>query len=389
MTKNDRIYFDYNATAPLCPPVIEWLETQRLPFGNPSSVHSTGKASRRMIGDTSEFLFNLFGLNDDRFKIFFHSGATEGINSVVKGMALECSRNAQKLTFVSIATDHSCVANQIDFLTVLGHEFVILPVLESGDLDLEKSKEILGKISTDKTLLNWTWVNNETGVVLDLEKAVLLKKEFDLIVHVDGVQAPGKIKEWKELDDSLDFFTFSGHKFGAMKGVGFTFCRESLKLMPLMNGGGQQKGMRSGTENSTSIMTLCKSLDYLNTNYDFEKQRRAKDWIEEQLVELLGESCCIAGKKAEKRNGNTVYFVLKGVAAHTSAMAFDMAGIDLSNGSACSSGAVIPSRVLMSMGYDEAQSKQALRLSFSPYFNEDEAKQSWSKFNEILKRFKK
>jgi cysteine desulfurase len=387
MTK-ERLYFDYNATTPLSPPVVEWVENNKLPFGNPSSVHTTGKASRRIIGDTSDFLFDLFGLSEDEFKIFFHSGATEGINSVVKGMALECSKNKESFSFISIATDHSCVANQKEFLEVLGHDFVSLPVTSSGELDLERANEILSGLKTDVNLMNWTWVNNESGVVLDLNSAQELKSKFNLLVHVDGVQAPGKIKEWKALNKSLDFYTFSGHKFGSMKGVGFTLCREPIRLMPLMNGGGQQKGMRSGTENSTSIMTLCKSLNYLDQNYNFEEQRAAKDWLENQLEELLEDSCIIAGKKARKRNGNTIYFILKGVPAHTSAMAFDMAGIDLSNGSACSSGAVIPSRVLMGMGFSEEESKQALRLSFSPYLNIEKAQKFWTRFAEILKRFK-
>jgi cysteine desulfurase len=287
----ERLYIDYNATAPLSPPVEKWLKEQDMPFGNPSSVHSSGKAARRMIGDTTDFIFDVFNLNDDEFKLFFHSGATEGINSIVKGMALECSKLKQSFTFISLGSDHSCVANQAEFLEALGHKFVTLKVLPSGELDLDDAIATLSSLSlkakSDVQLLNWTWVNNETGVVLDLNQAAELKKKFGLIVHVDGVQAPGKISQWQQLNGELDFYTFSGHKFGAMKGVGFTLCRENIKLMALINGGGQQKGMRSGTENSTSIMTLCKSLSYLKDNYDYESQKAGKEWLEAQLESFL------------------------------------------------------------------------------------------------------
>jgi cysteine desulfurase len=386
MNLSNRIYLDFNATAPIVPPVKELLAQSGLSFGNPSSVHATGKKARRGVNEVRSFLYSTFGLKDNEFELFFHSGATEGINTFVKGVALEATKAKQGLTFFSFASDHSCVCNQKVFLETLGHRHVIVPVMRDGSFDLQRFEEALSRDNSDVKLVNWTWVNNETGVVSPLENIVKVKEKYDLLVHVDGVQAPGKVSDWSRLEASLDAYTFSGHKFGAIKGSGFTFIKAGLKLCPLLNGGGQQDGLRSGTENTVGIFSLKPALEFLLKNYDFNKQNEATRTLENQILSLVGERGEVIGHSNKNRNGNTIYLLLNGIKAHTSAMVFDMAGIDLSNGSACSSGAVIPSRVLLSMGYDEDQAKSALRLSFSPFFNSEEAKSIWPKIEEILQR---
>lgn len=386
MNLNNRIYLDFNATAPVVAPVKDMLSSTELSFGNPSSVHATGKKARRALNEVRSFLYSTFGLSETDFQLYFHSGATEGINTFVKGLALKATSKKEKLSFYAFRSDHSCVCNQKPFLETLGHTYHCVPVAKDGSLNVGALEDLIQQDSADIKVVNWTWVNNETGIVSPLSKIGELKKNHKIIVHVDGVQAPGKIANWSELNNTLDAYTFSGHKFGALKGSGFSFIKEGLELCALLNGGGQQQGLRSGTENTWGIYSLKAALEHVKKNYDFTSQNQATRQLEAKILDIVGEKGEVIGAANPHRNGNTIDLLLYGIKAHTSAMVFDMAGLDVSNGSACSSGAVIPSRVLLSMGYDEDQAKSALRLSFGPYFNEKEAKEIWPKLEEILKR---
>ncbi len=386
MNSPKRIYLDFNATAPVAPPVMEILKQEGWAYGNPSSVHALGKKARRLVNEVREFLFDCFGLSEEKFNLFFHSGATEGINTIIKGLALQCLKEQKSFSFYCLESDHSCVNNQQEFIELLGFSFKALPVSRNGELDVEAFEKIISTDSSDQKVLNWTWVNNETGVVNSLKQVCEIKKRFDLFVHVDGVQAPGKIEEWRVLAPELDSYTFSGHKFGALKGSGFSFIKENILLLPLLNGGGQQLGIRSGTENTWGIFSIKEALNYLILNYNFSEQSKAKSILENKIIELIGNRGEIIGIANPSRNGNTIDLLLYGIKAHTSAMVFDMDGIDLSNGSACSSGAVIASRVLLSMGYDEDQAKSALRISLSPYFSNVEEQGLWPNLKKVLER---
>jgi cysteine desulfurase len=386
----ERIYLDYNATAPLSPVVLEELKEGNWPMGNPSSVHASGKSARRKMGEVKDYLYSLFGLNERDKDLFFHSGATEGINTLVKSVSLQSFRKKRNFFFIFACSDHSCVVNQRDFLETLGHTCGKLHVNHQGEVDLAALETTLEGIdfATTDVLLNWTWVNNETGVVNPLEPVVALKKKYpQLSVHVDAVQSIGKIPHYRSLYNELDAYTFSAHKFGALKGIGFTFVRPHFMDKALLNGGGQQDKMRSGTENTWGVFSIAAALKDMEKNYSFDSQNKGKVWIEENLLELMGEKGSIAGYGAKERNGNTLYFILNNIKAQTVAMALDMAGMDVSNGSACSSGAVVPSRVLLGMGYSEDQAISAIRISFGPYFNEAAAKALWPKLETVLKRF--
>lgn len=387
MGHEDRIYLDYNATAPVSTAVLEALSKGGWSIANPSSVHASGKKARREISRVSDYLYETFGLSDNHFDLVFHSGATEGVNSLVKGLALKAKKEGRDFLFAHFESDHSCVSNQGKFLDILGHQTLCLPIQKDGSISLEAIKGILKEHQNKTILLNWTWVNNESGVVLPLSQAEELKREIGCLVHVDAVQTVGKIPDWRSTSDCLDFYTYSGHKFGALKGIGFSFERNTEQPCPLLNGGGQQLGLRSGTENTWGIFSLKLALESLEKNFNFEENLKAKTFFESKLSGLLEGKGEIAGFDNPHRNGNTTYFILNDVLANNSAMAFDMSGFDLSNGSACSSGAVIPSRVLLGMGYSEIQAKSALRVSFSPFAKEADIKIWWESFEKTLRRF--
>jgi cysteine desulfurase len=218
----------------------------------------------------------------------------------------------------------------------------------------------------------------------DLE---LLQQDYTFKVHVDAVQAVGKIKDWHLLFKSVDAYTFSGHKFGALKGSGFSFIQNDFDIDPILKGGGQQYGLRSGTENTFSFHSIPLALDYLFDHYNFNEQVAAKRSFEEKLKQVLGNEGEVVGSDDNNRNGNTIYFILYETKAQISSMAFDMAGFDVSNGSACSSGSVKPSRVLLAKGYSDVFAKSAIRVSFSPLLSKEESDSIWNKFEKVLTRF--
>ncbi len=387
MFTDKRFYLDYNATSKLSPAVLEWPKWGEFPFGNPSSVHRSGKAALREVQRAREFLFQTFGLDEAQFGLFFHSGASEGINTLLQGRGRFLkARRGQGMHLFYLATDHSCVRNQAPVLREGGHSAEAVAVDESGNFDDE---QLIGQIrrAQGPAALNITWVNNESGVVCDLARVVKIKAATGCWVHVDAVQSVGKIEDWNCLAPELDAYTFSGHKFGALKGVGFSFLKRGEEVCPAIYGGGQQEGLRSGTENTVGILSLPLALGEVLENYSFERQREGKLFIERELAKLLGDKGEIVGQGHPHRNGNTVYFILYHTPANISSMALDLAGIDVSSGSACRSGAVVENQVLMAMGYSPEHSKNALRLSFSPFFTLAKARELWPRLKEVLARF--
>lgn len=368
---SSRYYLDYNATSPLSKRVQNFLQSGDFLFGNPSSVHSTGKRSKKFINETSEFLYDLFKFRLVDFSLVFHSGATEGINSFFKGIALHHFKIKKKCAFFFSTIDHASAINLDEDLKAFGHDVYFFNVNNNGEFDLEQLSEQIRKSSENgvQAILNYTHVNNETGIVWPLENALKIKKATGAIVHVDSVQTVGKISHWENILPELDAYTFSGHKFGAMKSVGFTFLKKNTQLSPWIVGGGQQDGLRAGTENSLGIYSLKLALLDINENFNPDELQKAKNLLEN----LLGEKGTIVGKSCLNRNLNTVFVIFRHPYTSDLNTRFDLQGIDVSKGSACSSGIVKENRILLNMGFSSAESLSAIRFSFSPTLTHSEA----------------
>jgi len=373
----ERLYFDYNATAPISESVMDWLKQGNLPFANPSSFHYSGQKSKELIEETSHFLKKTFHLDHE---IFYHSGASEGINTIIRGWA---KKNPNGHFFCS-SIDHSSVVNLGEFLNEYGVTTHLFKVDKNGDFNLADLISQINGLAGAPCLLNYTYVNNVIGVVWDLKWAEEIKRQTNCKVHVDAVQLPGKIKDWQFLNPKLDAYTFSGHKFGAFKGVGFTFFKPDFHFAPLLSGGGQQEGLRSGTENPIGIFSLKLALDYLIKNFDYNKSSNSKNLIESSLKNLLGEKGEIISFKAKIRNINTIYFIQKSEHPELLKMKFDLAGLDVGTGSACSSGSSLPDRVILALGYDSELAKTGIRLSFGPFLTEELAAKYIEKIKSIL-----
>lgn len=383
---NNRYYFDFNATSPLAQSVKDWLSRGDFSFANPSSIHSSGKAAKREVRESTNFLYETFGLKDQEYQLLYHSGASEGINQIVKGVAEKQKQLNSPIHFFYSGVDHSCIVNQVEQLKVLGHQAHELSVDENGDLNWSEAIERINQVKGVK-LVNLTWVNNETGVVWPMNKIQELKDKTHAWVHVDGVQSIGKIGDWTSSFEGIDAITFSGHKFGALKGIGLSFIHRDLSFEPYIRGGGQQMGMRAGTVNSTGIASLKLALEEVLDNFDEKELRSAKNYIEAGLINTIHNQGEIFGMKAKSRNANTICFGLKETRADILATAFDLAGMDVSTGSACSSASINPSPVLMAMGADEKRAKSVLRLSFSPYLKQADQEEFLDKILGVVKRF--
>lgn len=353
-------YFDYNATAPFAENVKSELAKGAF-YCNPSAFYASGKRSKALIDQTKNFLQRFFNTADE---VIFHSGATEGINLIIKG--------SQPSHFIYVGTDHSAVQSCAEFLAQGKTQVHEVGVNSEGEILYSQLTELLKTHQAQKVLVNITWVNNETGVVADLSQLKKLKEQYQFILHIDGAQAPGKIADYKNVASYADALTFSGHKFGALTGIGFSFIKKSLALIPQIHGGGQQLNLRSGTENTLGIYTLQLALEELAQKFNPEQLAEAKNYLENSLKNELGEQIIVTGEKAT-RNLNTINLIFKRLPSDQMLMMFDMKKIELSAGSACSSGRLKPSRVLTKMGFGNL-AQHGLRFSFSPTMTKADAK---------------
>ena len=210
----------------------------------------------------------------------------------------------------------------------------------------------------------------------------------------DSVQTPGKIPGWQSLKNELDAYIYSSHKFGGIKGVGFSFIKDSFDYSSLITGGGQQKGSRSGTENPVGVYTTELALkDLINgfTKSYVKDLKRIKNLVEKTIVECLGEGVIVA-REAREKNINTISFIIPDTDANLLLMAFDLSGFQVSSGSACSSGSNIPSRILEALGLSEELTKSGIRISLGKQtasFSDNEVNELLSRLKNILKKYKK
>jgi cysteine desulfurase len=378
---NSTFYWDYNATSPLASSVQSWLSGGDVPFGNPSSIHSLGIKSKQLILETADFLLEHFSVKKD-YDVFFHSGASESINTFIKSAMAE----DECCEYHGFYSDHSTGYELTKYFEKQNRKVHLYKPEKNGDFPLDT---VLDKLkSPGKHVLNFTWVNSETGVIWPLSFISKLKKvNENIYVHVDGVQAPGKTLDYRLLNSSADSYTFSGHKFGSLKGVGFSFIKKNSYFAPFVLGGGQQKGYRSGTENVMGIYSLKLALEELCSNVNLDALKEGRDYFERFMLEEFSGHTEIVGSDASFRNLATSLVKFQGVSLGVFLTALDMAGIFISSGSACSSGSLKPSRVLLSMGFDEKSSSQCVRFSFGGQTNQDQIDQGLKKMTPIIHRF--
>jgi cysteine desulfurase len=255
-------------------------------------------------------------------------------------------------------SDHPCVHAVAKKLRDNGTYVEQLDIREDGQFDFEEVLEKIKKLNTTKknVWLNFTYMHNETGILWDLSLARKLKSQSSVNIHVDAVQVIGKVKDSTTLDPTLDAYTFSGHKFGALKGIGFSFYKTEMKPTPFILGGGQQGGIRSGTVNTHGILSIYSALNDRDLGEEYEKVKSLKEKI---IFEIR------KNKNLEvitNESSNTICILHDTMKADILLVHFDMAGLDVSSGSACSAGSVEPSPTLLAMGKSDKAANN-IRLS--------------------------
>ena len=339
-----RAYLDHNATSPLRPEARDAMIAALDQCGNASSVHAEGRAARAMIETAREEIARALGTIAPT--VVFTSGGSESCNQAIRGV--EADR------IIVSAIEHPCV---LEAAKAAGKPVSLIPVDADGVIDLEALDAILAD-GEGRALVCVMLANNETGVIQPVREVVALAQKHHALVHCDAVQAFGKIQVNFGLL-GVDLLSVSAHKLGGPQGVGALVIRDGLAVSPLIRGGGQELRRRAGTENVSAIAGFAAAV---NAAQETESPIKAlRDQVESALEQGPGK-VTVFGKGAQ-RLPNTVCFALPGLAADTALIAFDLDGVAVSSGSACSSGKVAASHVLQAMGAEETAVRSAIRVS--------------------------
>lgn len=376
-----RIYLDNAATTPLMDEVVDvMVEVMKNHYGNPSSTHSLGQEAKAILEGTRRKIAT--ELKVTPAEIIFTSCGTEANNLIIKSAVEELGIER----IITSKLEHKCVAESVNNLRESKNiETVYLNVNEKGDVDLIQLEQLLSK-SSQKTLVTLMHANNEIGNLLDIEKVALMCKEYGAFFHSDTVQTVAHIP----LDFSkipLDFASCSAHKFHGPKGAGFAFIRKSTHIKAQIHGGGQERSLRSGTENVVGVAGMGKAFDISIEN--MEQYASHIQSIKEYTIEKLKAhvpGVIFNGRCVEKDKS---LYTLINISIPTQnpmvGLMLDMKGIALSQGSACSSGAAKPSSVLSSIQSEEVQQTTSpLRISFSHFTTFEEIDYLVNSIKEIL-----
>lgn len=364
------IYLDNAATTKVSEEVIHAMNDYHINvYGNPSSKHKFGRNVKTLIEKAKNHVSRL--INCKESEVFFNSGATEGINTVLKGYVEANIDEGQHI--ITTQVEHKATLEACKYLENIGIEVTYLDVDANGLIDLEILKE---SIRSDTLLVSVLWVNNETGVIQDLESIGQIISSSNAKFFVDATQAVGKMPVDVE-KFNIDMLCMSAHKFHGPKGVGALFIREGTVVKPLLHGGGQERGFRSGTSNSPGIIGLAKACEYANT--DFSQITIIREYLESELTKLF--ECQIIGSRVE-RSPYISNIIIKGIDADVIIGKLDKTII--SSGSACNSEIMEASHVLMSMGIPDEDGFSALRFSLSKYTTKDEISLALNELKQII-----
>jgi cysteine desulfurase len=347
------IYLDYNATAPLHKNVIKKIQSLKFEdFGNPSSVHKTGRNSKKIVEEVRRNILSI--LKAKNYDLVFTSGATESNNLAIKGFIKK--NNIQ--TIYSLDTEHASVVDVVKSLDIQKKFFKINA---NGTVNLNEIEELLSK-ETGAFLVSIMFANNESGIIHPIKEISKIVKKYKGIIHCDGVQSLGKIEI--DLDGlDVDLFSISSHKIGGPTGIGALLINSRNNISPEIIGGGQERNLRSGTENFLGILGFGEVINEIQilSKICNSEVKNNRDFLEANLKKLSNE-IRIFGEDTN-RLGNTCYFAYPSMTSENQVIALDQKGIFVSSGAACSSGKVEPSHVLKAMKVDDKYIHSAIRVS--------------------------
>ena len=377
------IYFDNSATTKPYPEALAtYTEVATRIWGNPSSLHNLGSQATRILEASRKQIAELIGKKAE--EIYFTSGGTEGDNWILKGVAFEKAPYGKHIIVSDI--EHPAIKESAAWLKTQGFEVDYAPVDARGFVKVDALANL---VRPDTTLVSVMAVNNEIGSIQPIHDiAALLEDRPTVSFHVDAVQALAKVATEVYLPERVDFATFSSHKFHGLRGVGFVYIKEGKKITPLLTGGGQEKEMRSTTENVAGIAATAKALRLAMENQEVfaSKTQQMKEVIRKELANYP-DVTIFSGE--DHFAPHILTFGIKGVRGEVVVHAFEEFDIYISTTSACSSKAGKPAGTLIAMGVDKSIAQTAVRLSLDLENDMSQVEQFLTKFKLIYEQTRK
>ncbi len=362
------IYADFNGSAPLCQDVIDYLK-HRLdngPYANPNAIHHLGQ--KTLVGMENARAISAKTLGALPKQVIFNSGSTEGISQIF--FSLLYKPRAKKHHIIISGIEHSAVINNAKFYAENeGYELHILPTKSSGVVDVEALKTLLEANKEDVALVAVMAANNETGAIQPFQEIGELCNKYHTPFVCDTTQYIGKAP-FNFADSNIDYAFLSGHKIGAMTGAGFILARDPNTLKPLVIGGGQEKGLRGGTQNYIGFETIAVALDKIDKKIpELKKLDDLRDNFESKIKENFPK-VVIMGEEAPRMSGST-YLAYPGIHGQAVQIELESQGIYVTTSSACSDNEPTTSKVLKSMGVTDDIGRGAVRISLGPCANQE------------------
>ena len=350
------IYADHAATTAMSEAAIDAMtRCMREEYGNPSSLYRIGQRAKEVLEQAREDVASV--INAEAREVYFTSGGSEADNQAICSAAL-AGKKKGKNHIISTAFEHHAVLHTLDQLKAEGFEITLLPVHENG---VVLPEEVDAAIRPETALVTVMYANNEIGTIQPIREIGALCKAHGVLFHTDAVQAAGPLAIDVKAEN-IDYLSASAHKFHGPKGTGFLYARKGVPLLPLINGGAQEKGKRAGTENLPGIVGMATALKETAAEREAEAARLTV--LRDRLIAGLAEIPHSAlNGDAEKRLPGNVSFCFEGIEGESRLLLLDEKGISASSGSACTSGSLDPSHVLLAIGRVHDVAHGSLRLT--------------------------
>ena len=375
--ENRFIYADNAATTPVSDEVISAVtDCMKNIYGNPSSLYSKGTEAQRVLIDCRERIAKDLGALPS--EIYFTSGGSEADNWAIKGAAYAMASKGKKHIITS-AFEHHAVLHSCQFLEKQGFEVTYLPVYENG---IVHPQDVADAIRPDTALVTIMYANNEIGTIQPIAEIAAICREKGVLFHTDAVQAVGHV----DIDvhkQGIDMLSLSGHKFHAPRGIGLLYIRRGINIPNLIDGGAQERGKRAGTENLPAIVGLAVALESAVKDIDGKIQKTAalRDRLVEKVLKI--QRSRYNGDAVQRLAGNA-NFCFEGIEGEGLLLRLNLAGICASSGSACTSGSLDPSHVLLAIGIPKEIAHGSLRISIDENFTEDDIDYMADKITETV-----
>jgi len=378
---NRRIYLDHSATTYTKPEVLEeMLPVFNKYFGNPSSIYSYGREARKLVDNARNRVAK--ALNALPEEIYFTSGGSEADNWALRGIAYANKERGNHI--ITSKIEHHAILHTCEQLEKEGFKVTYLPVDKYGMISLDDLKNA---ITEETILISIMYANNEIGTIQPIEEIGKIARERNIYFHTDAVQAIGNIKIDVKAQN-IDLLSLSAHKFYGPKGVGALYIRKGTRIANLIHGGGQERGRRAGTENVPGIVGLGKAIELATENIDSYNEKLIK--LRAKLINGIMERIpyTILNGHPEKRLPGNANFCFKYIEGESLLLNLDMKGIAASSGSACTSGSLDPSHVLLAIGLPHEIAHGSLRLTLGEENTEEDIDYVLEVLPEIVQRLR-